>query len=81
MSPTMTDTDRPQALVDRALQLPLATREKFGHLLLDSVVDRAAARDLIHSRIAQLVSGEAELVDAEVVLTELERRYSPEPKP
>ena len=66
----------PQDLVDRAMQLSPASRTKFGQLLLDSVAETAAARDLIHSRIAQLVSGNAELLDADEVVDELERRYA-----
>ena len=78
MSTAMRETEIPQDLVERAMQLPLATREKFGHLLLDSVLDRATARELIHSRIAQLVSGEVELRDAEELLLELEAGILPE---
>ena len=75
------DLDVPADLLDRAMQLPLASRGKLGQILIASVAEANATRDLIHSRIAQLVSGEAELVDAEVVLADLERRYAPETKP
>ena len=66
----------PQELLDRAMQLPTASREKFGKLLLESVAEATATRDLIHARIAQLVSGEAKLLDPEDMFTEMKRRVA-----
>ncbi|HXD88972.1 MAG TPA: hypothetical protein VN641_20950 [Urbifossiella sp.] len=72
------DPEIPQDLVDRALQLHPAGREKLGRLLLDSVVDSADARELIHARLGQLVKGEVELLDADELVADLERRYGAE---
>lgn len=76
------ETDLPQDLIDRAMQLPPAGREKLGHLLLDSVPapgeTTSATRELIRERIGQLVRGEVELLDADDVVADLERRYEPE---
>ena len=69
-----TETDLPQDLLDRAMQLPTVGREKLGQILLQSVVD-GAARDLIRSRISQLVSGEVQLLDADDVVADLEREF------
>jgi hypothetical protein len=76
-----TDTDLPQDLLDRAMQLPSTGREKLGQLLLHSVADSISARELIRSRIAQLVGGEVELLDAEEVAADLEREFGPGSEP
>lgn len=75
---TIADETVPQDLLDRAMQLHTASRGKLGQLLLASVTEANAARDLIHSRIAQLVGGEVELRDADELIEELERRYGVE---
>lgn len=79
---TGTETDLPRDLIDRAMQLPAAGREKLGRLLLDSVpaseTTADTTRDLIRERIGQLVRGEVELLDADDVVMDLERRYGPE---
>ena len=66
--------DIPQDLMDRALQLPPASREKLGQLLLESLAPpREAVRELLRGRIDELVRGEAELIDAEEIGPALQR--------
>ena len=80
---TTAAADRSTELVNRLLKLPEQTRLDLAHLLLDSVkrgftsLDEAAARDkeLIRSRLDDLTSGKAKLIDAEDFLADLERPY------
>lgn len=76
-----TEADLPQDVLERAMQLSPLGREKLGTILLESVRDEAAARDLIRTRIAQLVSGEVELLNAEDVVADLEREFGKENAP
>jgi hypothetical protein len=79
-------TDRSTDLVNKLLKLPEQTRLNLAHLLLDSVregftsLEEAEKRDkeLIHSRLDQLVKGEVQLLDANEVVANLVRRYSKE---
>ncbi|MBA4062942.1 MAG: hypothetical protein C0501_04395 [Isosphaera sp.] len=76
----------PTPLVDRLLKLPEETRLDLANLLLDSVrqgftsLAEAEQRDkeMIRSRIDQLVKGEVELLDAKEVVARLMSRYSKE---
>ena len=78
--------DRSTELVNRLLKLPEQTKIDLANLLLDSVRDGftsledAGKRDkeLIRSRLDQLVNGKVEPVDAEEVVANLKRRYSKE---
>jgi hypothetical protein len=78
--------DRSVELVNKLLKLPEQTRIDLAQLLLDSVrqgftsLEEAEKRDkdLIKSRIDQLVKGEVQLLDANEVVTNLKRRYSKE---
>ena len=79
-------TDRSTDLVNKLLRLPEQTKLDLAHLLLDSVregftsLEEAEKRDkeLIHSRLDQLVKGEVQLLDANEVVANLVRRYSKE---
>jgi hypothetical protein len=81
-----TATGRSADLVNKLLKLPEQTRLDLAHLLLDSVregftsLEEAEKRDkeLIRSRIEQVVKGEVELLDANEVVAKLMRRYSKE---
>ncbi len=74
--------DRSTELVNRLLKLPEQTRLDLANLLLDSVrkgftsLEEAEKRDkeLIRSRLEELVSGKVQLIDAEDFLADLERR-------
>lgn len=79
-------TDRSTDLVNKLLKLPEQTKLDLAHLLFDSVregftsLEEAEKRDkeLIHSRLDQLVKGEVQLLDANEVVANLVRRYSKE---
>lgn len=83
---TTTTADRSTELVNRLLKLPEQTRLDLANLLLDSVregftsLEEAEKRDknLIRSRLEELVSGNAKLIDAEDFLADLEKRYRKE---
>ena len=74
--------DRSTELVNKLLKLPEQTRLDLANLLLDSVrqgftsLAEAEKRDkeMIRSRLQELVSGKAELIDAKDFLDELEGR-------
>ena len=73
-------------LVDRLLKLPEDVRLDLARLLTDSVREGFTSlaeaeqrdKDQIRSRVDQLVKGEVELLDADDVVAELERRYQQE---
>ena len=85
-TPTQAALPARDELTKCLLALPPDDRLYFAKLLTDSVRDgftsleEAAARDkqLIRSRLEQLVSGEVELLDAEDVVADLEQRYAQE---
>ncbi|WP_439630743.1 addiction module protein [Gemmata sp.] len=74
--------DRSTELVNRLLKLPEETRLDLAHLLLDSVkrgftsLEEAEARDkqLVRSRLDELTSGKAKLIDPEDMFAEMRRR-------
>jgi hypothetical protein len=74
-------------VVDAILKWSVEDRRDLAILLQDSIREgftslaegEKCQKDLIHSRIAQLVSGEVESRDAEDYLNELEARYQKEP--
>jgi predicted ATPase len=76
--------DRSTELVDRLLKLPAETRLDLANLLLDSVrqgftsLAEAEKRDreMIRSRIDQLVKGEVELLDADEVFRRIDARLA-----
>ena len=76
--------DRSTELVDRLLKLPEETRLDLANLLLDSVREgftslaEAEKRDkeMIRSRIDQLVKGEVELLDADEVFRRIDARLA-----
>jgi hypothetical protein len=74
--------DRSTELVNRLLKLPEQTKIDLANLLLDSVrggftsLEEAEKGDkeLIRSRLDQLVSGKVELLDSEDVFAQMRRR-------
>jgi|GEM_PF-2943901 len=74
-------------VIDAILKWSVEERRDLAILLEDSIREgfkslaegEKSQRDLIHSRIAQLVSGEVESRDADEFLRELEARYTKEP--
>jgi hypothetical protein len=82
--PTAATADRSTELVNKLLKLPEQTRLDLAHLLLDSVregftsLEEAEKRDreLIRSRIDQLVKGEVKLLDPEEMFAEMRRRVA-----
>jgi hypothetical protein len=85
-SDAMATADRSTELVNKLLKLPEQTRLDLANLLLDSVrqgftsLAEAEKRDkeMIRSRLQELVSGKAELIDAKDFLDELEGRICQE---
>lgn len=83
-APAAPPADRSTELVDRLLKLPAETRLDLANLLLDSVREgftslaEAEQRDkeLIRSRIDQLVKGEVELLDADEVVRRMRARLA-----
>ena len=77
-------TDRSTDLVNKLLKLPEQTKLDLAHLLLDSVregftrLEEAEKRDkeLIHSRLDQLVKGEVQLQIPEEMFAEIRRRVA-----
>lgn len=67
----VTETELPQDLVDRAMKLSAAGREKLGQMLLESI----SVKELLRTRIEQLRSGTVELLDADEVADDLEREF------
>ncbi len=82
--PAAATADRSEELVNRLLRLPDAAKTDLARLLLDSVRDgftsleEAEKRDkeLIRSRLEELVSGKVELLDAADVVSRLKNRYA-----
>jgi len=74
-------TDAAKKLLEEALKLPPDERALLGAEILDSVHDEppeeveAAWRDEIKRRIAEIESGQVELLDGEAVLRELRAKY------
>jgi hypothetical protein len=83
-SATATAADRSTELVNKLLKLPEQTRLDLAHLLLDSVregftsLEEAEKRDkeLIRSRLDQLVKGEVQLQTPEEMFAEMRRRVA-----
>ena len=83
---TAATADRSTELVNRLLRLPDEVKLDLARLLTDSVregftsLDDGAKKqkELIRSRLDQLVSGQVELLDADDVVAELERRFKEE---
>lgn len=83
MTPTPT-ADRAADLVDRLLKLPEQDRLDLAELLQDSVrrgftsLAEAQQKDkeLIRSRLDQLVKGEVELVEPEAVFAAMRKRVA-----
>ena len=81
---TATAPDRSTELVERLLKLPEQTRLDLANLLLDSVrqgfTSLAEAekrdKDLIRTRLEELVSGKVELLDPADVFAEMRRRVA-----
>ncbi len=79
---TTATKDRSTELVNKLLKLPDDVKTDLAKLLLDSVRDgfqsleesERKQHELIHSRIQQLVNGNAELLDASVVVANLKRQ-------
>jgi hypothetical protein len=75
--------DRSVDLVNRLLKLPEQTRIDLANLLLDSVregftsLEEAEKRDkeLIRSRVEQVVKGEVPLLDWRESLDQIEKRF------
>lgn len=72
MTPT---ADLPQDLVERAMGLPPDGRERLGRLLLSSVAEANATRELIRSRVDDVVSGRVPLLDWRQSLDRLEAEF------
>lgn len=76
--------DRSVELVNKLLKLPDEVKLDLGRLLLDSVthgftsLDESENRDkeLIRSRLEELVSGKATLLDAKEMVAKLKERYA-----
>lgn len=76
--------DRSTELVNRLLKLPEETRLDLAHLLLDSVkrgftsLEEAEARDkqLVRSRLDELTSGKAELLEPEEVFRRMRAKIA-----
>lgn len=74
--------DRSTELVNKLLKLPDEVKTDLAKLLLDSVQhgfhsleeSERKQNDIIHARVQQLVSGNAELIDASVVIANLKRQ-------
>src|SRR4051812_16462979 len=85
-TPATEPADRSTELVDRLLKLPDDVKLDLARLLTDSVREGFASleegqkkqKELIRSRLDQLVKGEVELLDADDVVAELEQRYRQE---
>ena len=79
--------DRSTELVNRLLKLPDEVKLDLARLLADSVREGFTSleesekkqKELIRSRLDQLVSGKVELLDADDVVAELERQFKEEP--
>lgn len=77
------------ALINALLCWPEPDRLALAQLLLDSVKENFASleqvhandKELIRSRLADLVSGKVELLDVDDVMADLERRYGAENVP
>ncbi len=85
MSTTTEPTaDRSTDLVNRLLKLPDEVKLDLARLLTDSVREGFTSladgekkqKELIRSRLEELTSGKAELIDAKDVVAELKQRYS-----
>jgi len=80
---TATTTDRSTELVNRLLKLPEQVKLDLANLLLDSVrqgftsLAEAEKRDkeLIRSRVEQVVRGEVPLLDWREALEQTEKRF------
>lgn len=70
------ESEVPQDLLDRAMQLPSESRERFGKLLLDSVAESAESRELIRERIAELSDPSTQLLEPEEVFAAIRQRVS-----
>ena len=83
-SGTAAPADRSTELVNRLLKLPAETRLDLAHLLLDSVkrgftsLEEAEARDkqLVRSRLDELTSGKAELLEPEEVFRRMRAKIA-----
>jgi hypothetical protein len=83
-SGTPATADRSTELVNRLLKLPEETRLDLAHLLLDSVkggftsLEEAEARDkqLVRSRLDELTSGKAELLEPEEVFRRMRAKIA-----
>ena len=76
--------DRSTELVNRLLKLPDEVKLDLARLLTDSVREgfttldesEKKQKELIRSRLDELTSGKAELIDAREMVAELKRRYA-----
>jgi Putative addiction module component len=81
---TAATADRSIELIDRLLKLPEQVRIDLAHLLLDSVREGFTSlkeveqcdKELIRSRLDQLVKGEVQLLDAEEMFARMRQRVA-----
>ena len=81
---TPATADRSTELVNRLLKLPDEVKLDLARLLTDSVREgfttldesEKKQKELIRSRLDELTSGKAELIDAREMVAELKRRYA-----
>jgi hypothetical protein len=82
-TPTPATTDRSTELVNKLLKLPDEVKLDLARLLMDSVREGFTSleegekkqKELIHSRVEQLVSGQVETRDWRESLADIEKRF------